>query len=138
MKKINLIIASFLFTAYNLYSQDIATTLSSNTDDYLKYLADNSESAEAVIASNDIRGLIDLNISNIENEQLEVVLDSDLRDTGIVKIVNVKTGKRIRRKVSFFKGQIKIPVQDAKKGIYEVQVKTSNSSNKIKKRFSVK
>ncbi|WP_010181782.1 hypothetical protein [Aquimarina agarilytica] len=137
MKKINLLLLGLLFTAINIYSQDVATTLSSNTDDYMKFLA-TSESAEAVVESDDIRGLIDLNVHNITDDNFEVVLDSDLRDTGIVRIVNVKTGKRIRRKVSFFKGQIKIPVQDAKKGIYEVHVKTSKSSNKIKKRFSVK
>ena len=137
MKKINLLFLGFLFTTLHIFSQDIATTLSSNTDDYMKFLA-TSESAEAVVASDDIRGLIDLNVLNIEDDKIEIVLDSDLRDTGIVRIVNVKTGKRIRRKVSFFKGQIKIPVPDAKKGIYEVQVKTSNSTNKIKKRFSVK
>ncbi len=137
MKKINLLFLGFLFTTLHIFSQDIATTLSSNTDDYMKFLA-TSESAEAVVASDDIRGLIDLNVLNIEDDKIEIVLDSDLRDTGVVRIVNVKTGKRIRRKVSFFKGQIKIPVPDAKKGIYEVQVKTSNSTNKIKKRFSVK
>ncbi len=137
MKKINLLFLGFLFATIHIYSQDIATTLSSNTDDYMKFLA-TSESAEAVVASDDIRGLIDLNVLNIADDKIEIVLDSDLRDTGIVRIVNVKTGKRIRRKVSFFKGQIKIPVPDAKKGIYEVQVKTSNSTNKIKKRFSVK